>query len=346
MTEGRAMVQGKKFKYIVYDFVAISRFFRSVALSIAIQRTTKMEWESYDQNTVINLVYALFPYREKPGAVEVNLGTRHQVNSITDDLHYRFMSNWLGKVAAEGPKAGNAYVKEMENIRDNARRAVQQLYTSARFINSQVTAQLDAAIMDLCKVKLVASVGVAVIGIVSGVGLFAAAVSAGSTATVGGATMICGLKAGAGGTAFAGLGLGHSLVQTGISAWEDGPMAEVVGLVWETGKAGVAETGGRAASRLLNSSFASILPEAVIEKLEKDIARHSNSLAETYVRGAAREAASEALTRKMAQLGGSKLGEKGVGSAILRGTTIPVIFGAWDIVNAGKDYYDTMGKLK
>lgn len=333
---------------IVYDFPAISRFFRSVALAIAIQRTTSLQWQTYRDSSVLNAVYTVMFWKEPPGFAEVHTGTKSDIDRQTDDLHVQFLTTWFRKVCEDGPQAGNAYVTAMEQVRNYARQAVQDLFREAGSINNEVIGQTNEAIRDLARIKLAAQVGVAVIGAVAGVAFVAAA--AGGAA--GGASLtIIGMQAGAGGTAFAGVGAAHSITHSIIKNWEGGAGAQVAGIAWEGGKAGVGEAGGHAAGHALEKALAgSARSEQLIRTFEGEIAKQARRLGEQGLRKKAQQKAANILADRTARVGVERAAGQGFArqavNAARVGKTIPVVFAAWDIIDAFSDYSDTVGSLR
>lgn len=341
----------RSMKVICYDFAAIIVFFRSVALAVAIQRTTSIEWVAYRDSTALNIAYALMPWKEGPGFAEVNQGTRHQIERMTDDLQLDFLRVWLKRIHEGGPAAGNKYVNTMEHVRDDARKAVSDLFRDARIVNDMVINQTNQVIKDLATVKLTAQIGVAVIGAVVGVSfVVAAAAGAGGAASAGaGVSFIVG-NAGASGTAFAGAGLAHSISHSVINNWESGVGAEACEIMWESAKAGVSEgLGTLANSQLAKALAGTTRTEAKLAQLQADIARHSAALARKSTRGAARTSAGAALARKQGMQTTEQAAGQGfarnAGRATLGGMVVPVVFAAWDINDALNDYSQTVGSL-
>ncbi len=332
---------------IVYDFPAISRFFRSVALAMAIQRTTGIHWETYRDSKVLNTIYTVMFWKEPPGFAEVHTGAKSDIDRITDELHVHFLTVWLKKVYEGGPREGNAYVVAMEQVRAYARDAVQSMFADASSINNEVIGVTGEAIRDLARIKLAAQVGVAVIGAVAGVAFVAAA--AGGAA--GGASLtILGLEAGAGGTVFGGVGAAHSITHSIIKSWEGGAGAQVAGIAWEGGKAGVSEAGGHVAGNALEKALAgSARSEQLIKSFEGEIRKYSERLAQTGLRKKAQQKAANIVADRTARVGVQQAAQQGFGrqavNAARVGKTIPVVFAAWDIIDAFGDYNETVGRL-
>ncbi len=223
------------FSAVCYDLPTISRFFRSVALSVAFQRHISLRWETYRDSGVLNAVYKVMFWKEPPGNATVDIGSDMAIVAMTDSLHEKYLTGWLNRLHDAGPAAGIAYVQEMVVMREVARGAVQDIFRDASIVNHEVLQETSDAIATLAKIKLGATIGVAVIGGAVGIAYAAAALSGGVAA--GGLTML-GISAGAPGLAFGATSFAYSATNSVISTWEDSKSATAVGVLTETGKAG------------------------------------------------------------------------------------------------------------
>lgn len=336
-----------------YDLHAISRFFRSCALAMAVQQTTKMQWETYRDSSVLNAVYTVMFWKEPPGQVEVKTGTKTEIDRKTDQYHEEFLLIWLRKLFVEGPIAAHEYVRRMERVRGFARDAVQDIFIDAGSINDEVIGQTSEAISRLAKIKLASQVGVAVIGAVTGVGFVAAA--AGGTAAGAGAAgaglTILGLEAGAGATAFAVAGTAHSVTHSVIKNWEGGNRAQIAGISTEIGKSTASEVGGNIAGKSLENALKGTLKsQNIIKSAEGEIRKQTQRLAQEGLKKRAKRKATNIVAQRTAQVTAQKgaieqFGKQATNAARV-GKAIPVVFAALDIWDAFGDYRDTMASLK
>jgi hypothetical protein len=334
---------------MVYDFPAISRFFRSVALAVATQQTTQLQWNTYRDSSVLNAVYSVMFWKEPPGNVEVRIGTRHDIEQRTDQMHLEFLRTWLRRLEEGGPQAGNSYVTRMEILRNGARDAVQGIFSDAGVINDEIIGQTNDAIRTLAQIKLGAQVGVAVIGAVAGVA-FVAAAAAGGGVAAGAGLSILGVEAGAGATVFAAAGAAHSITHSVIKNWEGGTGAQVAGIAWEGGKATTSEIGGHIAGNTLENALkGGVRSEQLIRGFEGEIRQQSARLAQEGLRRKARQKAAGILAdrtaRVAAQRGAIETAGRTAVNAARVGKGIPVVFAAWDIIDAFSDYRETTGAL-
>ena len=154
----------KPFSAVCYDLSAVSRFFRSVALAIAFQQHITLQWETDRDSAVLNGIYKVMFWKEPPGTASVDFGSDLAIMRTTDELHERYLLAWLTKLHTAGPGAAIKYVKEMGYLRDVARDTVSEVLRDAASINAGVLSETQDAIVALSRIRLGATVGVAVIG--------------------------------------------------------------------------------------------------------------------------------------------------------------------------------------
>jgi hypothetical protein len=324
---------------VCYDLPTVSRFFRSVALAVAMQQHTSIQWQTYRGSAVLNTIYAVMFWKEPPGWVEVQTGTRSAVERTTDQLHERFLLAWIAKVVEKGPVAGNAYVEQMVKVRQTARLGLMQVFHDAAEVNAEVLHQTNDAIAKLAAIRLGATVGVAVIGGAVGV----LAVGAGAAGV-----SILGIEAGASAGVFGGVGLAFSTATSVIKNWDEGGKAQVVGIATEVGKYAVSETGGKAAEHRLVAALAQQGKSAqIIKSAEGVIRKFSERLASTAFGQKAKAKAAQRVTQSAAQIASeaAKAGKAASAAriAMAAGRSIPVVFAALDIYGAIQDYQETVG---
>jgi hypothetical protein len=329
---------------VCYDMFAISRFFRSCALTIATQQTTHIEWQTYRDSTILNAVYAALFWKEPPGLAEVKMGTRATIDRRTDEMHLHFLLTWIRKLAEKGPTAAHGYVSEMSRLRDSARDAVQEVFRDASGINNEVIGAAQQAIDRLALIKLTAQVGVALIGGVAAVAFVAAAAGG---AAAGSSLTILGLEAGASGTGFAIAGAAHSITHSVVKNWEAGPKAQFAGVTWEAGKAGASALGDHITGHSLEHALkGSAKAQQIIRSAEGEITKYSARLAQEGLKKKAMAKAANIVANRSAQVAAQNTAMQSFGrqatNAARFGKGIPVLFAAWDIWDAVGDYRETM----
>jgi hypothetical protein len=330
---------------ICYDLFAVSRFFRSAAVVIALQHHTSVEWVTYRDSTVLNAVYTVLFWKEPPGNAQVKSGRPEAIARTTDEWHLRFLTTWIDKLHQGGPAAGNAYVQHVGQLRAMAHQDLNNLYRDVSQINADVINQTQDAIVTLARIRLTATVGVAVIGGVAGV-----AFALGAAGAAGGVTVL-GLEAGASATTFGLGGLGYSMTNSIIKSWEQGPQAKVAAVSLDGGKYAASETGGKVAERVLEGAAAQQARSSqIIRSAEGQIRKYSQRLAEQGLRKAQVRKAQSIIGQSTAQAAreSATLSSAARTAKLARGAgaSIPVVFAAWDIIDAWGDYQDTMKTVR
>jgi hypothetical protein len=341
----------KNISCVCYDLQAISRFFRSCALVIASQQSLKIEWETYRDSKVINAIYTVFFWKEPPGIAVVREGSPEKVERLTNELHERYLLAWVRKLCEQGPGAAQGYVTVMSQLRDMARKEIQNFYRNASDINNDVIGETQQGINNLAAIKLGAQVGVAAIGAVVGVGLVVPAL-VGGTAVAGGGLTILGLQTGAGGTAFALTGAAHSITHSVIKNWEAGADAQVAAIVntdvgTEVAKASVSEAAGRATGRVLDKALAgSAKAQSAIRSAQGEINKQSARLAQQTLTRKGAEKATRRIAGDTARITArtAELARHNRMANVARagGVAIPIVFAAWDVIDAYSDYQATV----
>jgi hypothetical protein len=335
----------KNVSVVIYDLHTISRFFRSCALLLASQQSLRIEWETYRDSKVINAIYTVFFWKEPPGIAVVKEGAPEKVERRTNEMHERFLSTWVRKLSEEGPGAAQGYVTTIGQLRDMARKDMQDFYRNASDINNDVIQETQNGINNLAAIKLGAQIGVAAIGAVVGIGFVAPALVGGAL-TAGGGLTILGVEAGAGAAAFGATGLAHSVTHSVIKNWDAGAGAQVAGIAIEKSKAKASDLAGTGAQRVLDKALASSAnAENIVRSVQGEINKQSNRLAQQTLTRKAAEKASSRIAAGNAQLATrtAELAARNRNVTLARagGVAVPVVFAAWDIMDAISDYRET-----
>ena len=310
---------------ICVDLPVVSRFCRSVALAVASQQHTRLEWVEHRDSSVINALYSVMFWMTPPGVAEVKQSSRDKIEQTTDELHQRYLSAWIRKLHERGPLAANGYINDLAKVRDHARDALSSLFQDASQINRMVAGELKSAIINLARIKLGGSVGVAVLG------------AAGAIVLAPAGALIC-----------SGVSLGYSTTTTLAKTWEQGGAAKAVGI--EFGKAGAGEALGRAAEAgQLRALAGQARAENIIRSCEGEIRKYSQRLAQEGLRKAQIAKAQNIVGRATAQKAGQQQAAISAGRwAKVGGAAkvgVPLVFAAMDIWGAWTDYDETVQSL-
>lgn len=330
---------------VIFDYEVVNRFLRSVAASTALQRHTSMEWVEYNDSTFLNAVYTLYFWKGKPGWVEVKQSDISRIRATIDQHHEMYMNQWVKRLMERGPQAAYAYIKQLHQLRENARHAVAEIFRSAQKINSEVIGEVNSSIKKLAAIKLTAQIGIAVIG--AGAALTIA--SGAAVVSVGGASM----SLGAGGTAFTAVGLGNSYALSLIKNWESSNNAVVAAVDIKT-DVGKATTGaiadkaidhykGKALEQITKGDHLLKTGKGQIKAASKKMARQIVSKRRMAAYVSQRKAGQKVVERGMQQ---KAAGQATQGLLKTVGKAIPIVFAAHDIYNAFVDYNDTVSKAR
>ncbi len=324
---------------ICYSLADVNRFFRSVAVAMAFQRHTKIKWVEYKDSAVLNAIYGVLFWKEGPGTVEVQQSTMAEIKRTIDQLNQEFLTIWIDRLHTQGPAVASQYVRRMEQIRDQARAATQEMYRDAGEINRQIIEGVDEGIKNLARIKLASQVGVAVIGAAGVI-----VVAGGATLMVGGAT----LTAGQATAAITGIQLTNSFALSMAKNWGASSQAKAVSIDMgkELGKVGAGEVLGAGADAMTKKAAQQIgHSEQIIRSAQGQITKYSKVLAQEGLRKARYRKATNIIQgsrNQIAQQTGNiaKSTTRQVAGGILS-KALPVVFAAWDIKDAYSDYKDT-----
>jgi hypothetical protein len=152
-----AGVDAPEARLLLFDLETVARFLRSVAIAKAQQRYTRIKWEEYDEDEVLNIVYKLLPWKGKPGTAVVVQGEPIDVygaaNPDTDHLLESFLIR-----CAQGPEPAVKFLEAQERIRADAISFVQDAFREASEINQQVIQMTEDWVEKAAWVKFGANV--------------------------------------------------------------------------------------------------------------------------------------------------------------------------------------------
>jgi hypothetical protein len=311
----------KSFSLYVVDLPGTYQFLGSVAMAVAIQTHTKLQWKEYNENKVINGVYRVMAWKGKPGWVEIDQDWE-KIKSTRAQLWERYTNAFMSK-AATGAAEAVAYLKGMEKVKASASEGVQMLFRDAQNINSEVIGETTKAIHRLAAVKAGATISIALMS--------------GGLAVVGSSLAV---QAG-------GVALGYKIVGHAVKSLEEAETAAGVAVDFGMATVGeVSEEKGVQPFLEYIVRFYSSSPAAL--EAAKRLGLHQKTVGaiEEYSRQLAK-AKAESLKRKLQ----GRIAERGAQMqarqwqyAGYAARAIPVIFAVKDIVDAVDEYQEDTGQ--
>lgn len=330
----------KQVPIVCYDMNAIDRFFRSVALAMALDQHTSTVWKTYKDSAVINTIYTVLFWKEPPGTAEVQVSDRAAIERSADQLHHRFLMAWVRKLIEGGPAAANHYASDMAILKENARRNLQETYAGAQEINSSVVSETRDGIRSLATIRLGASIGVAVIG--ASAGLAVAGATAAGTGS-GAALTAFGLPLGASSATFGAVGTGYSVAGSVISTWEQAPSAKVAAVSMDLGKHVASDVStDRATVTLRKAIETKARSTQAMNDAMRTFREQSQRLAQGGLKGVPEQRVTKSIRTSLATASRNQAAIRSAeGAAKLASRAlyaVPVVFAALDIVQAVRDY--------
>ena len=332
---------------ICYDLPTVSNFFKSVAYVHALESHTRVEWVSYTESEVLNVIYAFGSLFGKagPGTAEVRTSDPVAVQRRADELHARYLNAWSRKVMEGGAIAGMNYVAEMDRLRASARQTLSQLRADVTAINAGIETDTQKFINELAAVRLGATIGVAVIGASAGLAIAGAGIAAGGASVATGSLTAFGLPLGASGTAFTAASLGFSVTGDIIKNWDSGGMANAVAIT--SGKALAEDViGGQAQGALVNAVATQARSTQIMEDAMRTFTNQSLRLA----KGGLKKVPHQRVMKSIATSRATAIKHQAalhaaetVGKNAARTMrAVPIVFAGWDILNAVDEYRETV----
>jgi hypothetical protein len=187
-------------------------FLSSAALTRALAESCSLSWKTYDDSLFLNAVYTLMPWKDKPGAAEMQMSRRSEVEDRYDLIYRRMVDAWH-EAMKQGPDACHRLLSRIEQTRDKDRAHMDAVASDVRDINREVVEELGIAIRRCAQIKLASTIAVAACS--GGASLYA---SAGTAAAAGIANT------------------GYSIATSLITNWDKAPSAKIIGVSVEAGK--------------------------------------------------------------------------------------------------------------
>ena len=216
---------------LLFSLEKTMKYLRSAAMSRAMAESCNLEWKTYDDSMVINAIYALMPWKEKPGSVEMKMAGKEELGERYGHYLRKYVTNWTTAMFM-GPVAVKTCLDRIDLQRERDRAHIAQVAQDVREINAEVANQLGDSIKVLASIKLASTILVA--GISGG-----AAVA--SVAYIG-TPLYAGLSASAG--TLGAINTAYSITGSIVSNWYKSPTAKAVGVTVEGVKAAGGKIGG------------------------------------------------------------------------------------------------------
>lgn len=312
-----------------FDLKRLTGYFRGIALAMQIQGNTRAEWKDYDESTVLNVAYALLPWKQKPGTVEVVQDWK-KIRQGVDARTSQMLNSFISKLHSGGGGAAMAYLDQMQHVRQTALQSVQQMFAEVGQINREIANEAGQGARNLATVQFAATITLAGIGCAMGLGAIAVPFTTGVQA--------------------AGIGLGYNIAGTFIKEKGQVSRAGAVAILTEGAKTATG-TGMDAckdpAARLLaqhGEANAQILREAEqrVAQLNQTIARKRSAAKISKLQR--QVAGQQQVAAKAGQQVAMNRGAQVAGKVLTKG--IPIIFFAHDAWNAYSDWADVYDQTR
>jgi hypothetical protein len=229
-SRGKAVVD---IPILAVDSDQLHRFLRSVAITKAQDRHIQMKWQPYNDSAVINAIYTVLFWEQKPGVMDANIGDPKQVQKDADADTDELLNQFVAK-ASGGPPALKDFLETQARIRATCLARTQAKFAEVNTINAEVRGETARGVVALARIKLGADL------IEQGLGLIPGAATA--------------------------VGLGYDVITGVIGSWDKVPSAKVIAVSKPVGR----EVGKQAAEKIGESAEAKILEgEGFIQRAER-----------------------------------------------------------------------------
>jgi hypothetical protein len=256
------------------------------ALTRAMAESATLEWKTYDESTLINVLYSLGSIwgKEKPGYAEVSIKSRQQLLPRYDEVLTQYMKNFATAMGS-GPAQMHSCLERIERIRNLDREKLDAVARDAREINSEVAAELGEFVRQLAVVRAASTITLTLLG----GGIAAYSIALGTGAALGAAGYAAAAQGFAATAATAGnIGLGYSISGAVVNSWYEVPSCNTAAIT--------------AAGELVKAKAWDLpgkLGEKIVEKAGQS--REVNEKAVNFLNGAIRRRAQEVQMAASAQ---------------------------------------------
>lgn len=325
------------FPVICFDLVRIFTLFKSVALLVAIQRYTQLQWTPYKDSAVLNGIYKVLAWKGAPGTVEVTQDWT-KINVATDQLFEHFVMTFFTRVQ-EGPRAVIQYLELLERLRDDAKGFIAGTFADANQINSDIAATADDAVHRLAAIKLGSSIAVA--GLSGGIGVLGSA--GGILGFTAGVTRAMVVQAGF-------VSTGYSIAGLAVKSLTSGKDACAIAV-----RGGLKEAGSHISENALDQGAKYAEAQARLQVWRNlRVGRVAEEKIEELSASLARKVSHAKIAKLNRQIGKAQLqldaaaserasAARFASAAKLAGKAIPIVFAIKDIIDAVGEYNEDVG---
>jgi hypothetical protein len=294
---------------VIFDEDQIVGFLESVAHAKAAERHIKLVWKDYDESTVINVIYALMPWKAKPGILEVDPGDIHQILNETKAESEKLQEQFVHKLSRGADEVAH-FMNAQEKIRSGCLDTIQSVYREASQLNDEMRNEARRGVARLTLIK------------------------AASTITFKAAALV-----GGGLPAFL-IGTGYDVTLNLIDEWDEAPDAKMIGvrdkLVDKLWKKGAKDAAKNMAYILKEEETAPARKADWLRKRLKEMEDDlENQASARRLKKFAKD--SRRLARAEQEAARAKWGSRAFSS-------VKFVFFAWDVYNAAQDAGSTFKK--
>lgn len=199
---------------LIFDEDQLTSFFRSVSRAKSMERHVQIRWKDYDESKVLNFIYAVMPWKGKPGTLEVDLGAEETIKKETDEGTEHMWTAFLDK-SGRGPGVLTEYLSAEERARERCLETVASAFEEVRTLTNEIIQETKRGIFKLAVIKASSTIIVKTIGALrGGTPLFA------QNSFLGKAFLTPGFL----------VGTGYDLSLNLIDNWDKGTEGKVVGV--------------------------------------------------------------------------------------------------------------------
>ena len=315
------------------DLIGTMQLLWSVAHARAVQGRTMITWQPYRESAVLNAIYAVMsklPGYGSPGTAEVTQDEAG-ILKLTDQYWDGLMDTFLRKATDESrPDSLHKWMESQVKIRQDALQSTQEIFQTAAEINREIADKTATGIKRLAQIHLASSIALA--GMSCGISLAGAGVEIVASSAVTTAYGVAGDV---------------------IKGWGHSGRAKVIaiGVTKELGKDARKEALHQAADKAAEKGVEASTHWALnylpkIRAAEAKVARYSAEVARKVKFRKAKIANrrfNQAMAQKAEALQGARKAIRVTKATRVVQRSIPVIFAAWDVLDAIHDYQEETG---
>lgn len=296
----------------------------SCARARALQEQTQIEWQPYRGNKALNAIYSVLFWKEGPGTVEIRQDQK-KIDALTKKYFDHTLDVFLEKSFTLGPAALAHYADSLTSTRAYALESVRQIFREASSINSEVAGEAHRAVETLAKIRLASALTL------TGAGCYLA---------LAGASIVLVTEVGY-------VKLGADVIGEIIRP-HDHVGENVKGVAYQLTKYG-AEKGADKLAEHAKEIGEHGLKEygPKLASAEQRIERYSEQLARRFRSKKAIKIGRRLENAKTDQAAAVRAVESAEGTvkiAKVAGKAVPLVFAAWDVIDAVREYKEDIGE--